>query len=270
VDAAETRRLHKGDVSSSARLLGAAIAAFVLFVLGVKLVPSPDVETVAASRASRLSPAPPTQPTLESVTPTPQRTPAPPPTLTTIRDVGAMLMGPQTVQVGGVELTFDVPEPGWEQFGNVYISKSFRNVSKSDVVIYWTPIEGDVAMPCSPLVGPASGLSVEDQAVALRGAEGLDWDHVNESGTAWIGGQPAGYLTATVREASGCGPGYFFDWEQVAGGMAWEGPMPGDVIRLWVSDVGGTRVLIEAMAREGVLATAGRELDQIVGSIRFQ
>jgi hypothetical protein len=125
-------------------------------------------------------------------------------------------------------------------------------------------------MPCSPLVGPASGLSVEDQAVALRGADGLDWDYRDDSSTASIGGQPAGYLTATVRDESGCGRGYFFDWEQVAGGMAWEGPMPGDVIRLWVTDVGGTRVLIEAMARQGVLETARRELDQIVGSIRFQ
>src|SRR5262245_31596237 len=123
MDAAETSRPHKDDMSSSARLLGAAILAFVLFVLAVKLLPSRAVEPVLASRGS---PAPTVQASVAEPSPVQIAEDAPPPA--TVQDLGAMLMGPQSMYAGGLNLTLDIEEPGWEQFGNLYISKSFRQV----------------------------------------------------------------------------------------------------------------------------------------------
>jgi hypothetical protein len=257
-------------VSSSARLLGAAILAFVLFVLAVKLLPSRAVEPVLASRGS---PAPTVQASAaETSAAEPLAIPAsetPPPPLT-VRDLGAMLMGPQAMYAGGINLTFDVQEPGWEQFGNVYISKSFRQVNEADVIVYWTPIGGDQAWPCSPLLGDGTGLSVDDQATALRGADGVDWGYVEESADTSIGGLPAGHLRVTVRDPAGCGLGYFFDWQQSDANLAWQGPRPGDVMQIWVADVSGARVLIAAISREAAAEQAHREVQQLVDSIRFQ
>ena len=259
MNAAETPRHHKGNVSSSERLLAAAIAAFALFVLGVKLLPNRAIEPAAASRGS---PSPTVQPSAIEVSTASS-------TRGTVRDLGPMLMGPQIVSVGGVELTFEVPSPGWEQFGDLYIAKSFTTDNEPDALIYWTPIEGDIAGPCSALVGPATGLTIEDQAVALRGADGLDWGYVEPSGKGSIGGLPAGYLDVRVGEAAGCGHGYYFDWQQVDGGLAWAGPRTGDEIRVWVVDVNGRRIIVQAVMRAEAVEAAGPDLDQIVGSIRF-
>lgn len=247
-------------MSSSERLLGAAVAALILFVLGVKLIPSRAVEPVAASRGS---PSPTAQATV-----TPMATPSPTPPL--VRGLGAIPMGPQTVTVHGVELHFDIPTPGWEQFDNLYISKSFTDLNAADAMIYWTPIEGDLARPCSSLLGPVDALSVEDQALALRGADGVDWDSSQQSGEGSIGGQPAGSIEVTAGERPGCGLGFYFDWQQTISGLDWHGPGSGDFMRVWITDLHGGRAFIAAITRADATETARPELDQIISSMTFQ
>jgi hypothetical protein len=84
-----------------------------------------------------------------------------------------------------------------------------------------------------------------------------------------LGGYPAKHVVVTVREDAGCDPGYFFTWPDVRWGALWSATGVGDTIRVWIVDVGSTRLFIEAETTEQADSDLEREIQQIVGSIRF-
>jgi hypothetical protein len=73
----------------------------------------------------------------------------------------------------------------------------------------------------------------------------------------------------TVRRDVGCRPGFFYSWREVFGGALWVSAGVGDTIRVWIVQVGATRLFIAGVTR----AHTGRALTpgvrRIVESIRF-
>ncbi len=76
-------------------------------------------------------------------------------------------------------------------------------------------------------------------------------------------------MVLTVRQRVGCDPGFFYTWKDVFGGALWPKTGLGATIRVWIVDVRGTRLFIEAET-----SPASRDLEQevqqIVESIRFE
>ena len=99
-----------------------------------------------------------------------------------------------------------------------------------------------------------------------------------------VGGRPAQHVVLTVREDLGCEPGYFFSWRPrnvVLGCVLARQSSVGDTIRVWIVDVGGTRLFIEAVTKErhavtkepvasAELRKVEQEITKIVRSIRFE
>jgi hypothetical protein len=52
-------------------------------------------------------------------------------------------------------------------------------------------------------------------------------------------------------------------------GALWPETRVGDTIRVWIVDGGGTRLFIEAETNEQADSDLEREIERIVGSIRF-
>lgn len=71
---------------------------------------------------------------------------------------------------------------------------------------------------------------------------------------------------------STCDDGYFDSWTAVAD--SWNGgryqQVPGQVDRLWIFDVGGERLVVDAMYMPSADAADRKELWQVMESIRFQ
>jgi hypothetical protein len=79
----------------------------------------------------------------------------------------------------------------------------------------------------------------------------------------------------TVRTNVACHPGFFYTWRAVAGGAFWTTEV-GDTIRVWIVPVAGThfskrtRLFIAAATKEDADAMLKREVEQIVGSFRYE
>lgn len=196
--------------------------------------------------------------------------------------------------VEGVRFSFSVPRSGWENGPHQRIGGKFRNsgllISKStgggqaaEAVIFWTGFHGGgAATPCAKLLSSPIGGSSADLAAAVATAPGTKL--VRGPTRVTVGGRAATHVVLTVREDLGCEPGYFFSWRprNVCWGACWlSGSSVGDTIRIWIVDVGGTRLFIQAETRKHHLRTgeavpprvyreAEHEITKIIGSIRFE
>jgi hypothetical protein len=202
----------------------------------------------------------------------------------------------QSLTVVGVPLSFSVPSGGWwpgiqrkASDHSLYIAKDTAGGQRAEAVIFWTAWPGGVNTgPCHILLSQPIGSSAADLAEVVARAPGVDL--VTGPSDVSLGGHEAKHLILTVREHLGCDPGYFFSWPDECEGTCWIGTQVGDRIEVWVVEVDGRRLVIEAeTTRQGVyvLDRGGtrrfieetteysdeelqRELQQIVESIRFE
>jgi hypothetical protein len=138
----------------------------------------------------------------------------------------------------------------------------------ADAIIYWTSFpDGDYADPCARLLSPPIGPSAADLAAAVSTAPGTKL--IKGPSDVTLGGRPAKHVVLTVRENVGCDPGFFDTWRDVFGGALWPTTGVGDTIRVWIVDVEGTRLFIEAETTEQATSGLEQEIQQIVESIRF-
>jgi hypothetical protein len=84
-----------------------------------------------------------------------------------------------------------------------------------------------------------------------------------------VGGFPTKHVVLTVRERVGCDPGFFYAWNPQMGGALWTETSVGDTIHVWIVDVDGALLFIEAETTQQAGPGLEREIRQIVGSIRF-
>jgi hypothetical protein len=203
--------------------------------------------------------------------------------------------------VDGVRFSLNVSKTGWEngpaervRSGNdpefrthsLLISKSTVGGQRAEAVIFWTTFPaGGEAAPCSAVVNPAIGGSTAALARAMARAPGTKL--VKGPTRVTIGGRPATRVVLSVREDLGCDPGFFFtwphDWDAFGWGAFWLDTNVGDTMSLWIVDVDGRRLVIEAEVRQpdsqgyplGFQVTRAdvlkveAEIETIVESIRF-
>jgi len=183
----------------------------------------------------------------------------------------------------GVRFSFRVPR-GWERFstlpakksprGPISLNKSSEGAQDAEAIIYWTSFpDGDHADPCASELAPSIGRSAASLAAAVSTAPGAEL--VKGPLNVSLGGYPAKHVVLTVRENVSCHPGFFYTWRAVSGGAFWTTDV-GDTIRVWIVPVAGTRfnkgtrLFIAAATSEDAEAMLNREVEQIVGSFRFE
>jgi hypothetical protein len=157
---------------------------------------------------------------------------------------------------------------GWERFGNISINKSTGGPQSAEAIVFWTSFpDSDNTDSCANLRSPPVGPSLADLARAVATARGTQL--VTLPADVTVGGHPAKHVVLTVRKSSGCGPGFFFTWRDMKVGALWGMTGVGDTIRVWLVDVEGTRLFIEAETTKQAGPELQREIQQIVESIRF-
>ena len=104
----------------------------------------------------------------------------------------------------------------------------------AEAIVFWTVFpDADNALPCTRLLHPPVGPSAADLAAAVATAPGTEL--VTGPSDVTVGGRAA---------------------KRVA-------------LRVWIVDVDGTRLFIEAETTKQAGPDLEREIQQIVGSIRF-
>jgi hypothetical protein len=172
--------------------------------------------------------------------------------------------------VRDISFSLSVPISGWEMKGSLYISKSTVGPQDAEAVIFWTSFpDGTEAYPCAHMLvrGPNVGPTAADLAAVVSTARGTEL--VSGPSDVTVGGRAAKHVVLTVREDVGCDPGFFYAWRRVWAGAFWASTELGDTIRVWIIDVDGTRLFIEAETKKDADPGLELEIQQIVRSIRF-
>ena len=238
----------------------AAAAVVVAAVVGIELLP-PWTSTSPSPSGSAM------------------RLAGPPPTSADIGPSEDPVVARQAVTEKGVTFSFRVPTTGgWERFssistdksvaGPISLNKSIVGPQGAEAIIFWTSFpDGHYADPCARLLSPAVGSSAADLAAAVSTAPGTEL--ITGPSNVTLGGRPAKHVALTVRENVGCDPGFFYTWRDVNGGALWRTTGVGDTIRIWIVDIDGTRLFIEAETTKQAVGGLKQEVEQIVESISF-
>jgi len=163
----------------------------------------------------------------------------------------------------------------------LYISRDTYGSQAAEAMILWTTFPGSGhARPC--LLDPSAGPSLADLADEVATAPGTKF--VSGPADVTVGGRAAKHVVVTVAldaflaEVSGgartrtlgCDPGYFFGWEADDAGAFWQETLPGDSIGVWIVDVDGMLLFIEAITHTEAGPAVEQEIEDIIDSIRFE
>ena len=240
-----------------------AAAVVIIAVIAINLLPG--------------SPAPGGEP---SVTPTPQPTATPEatPAAFVYPPAGPLAIGRHPLTVQGVPLSFSLPTSGWSVDVNGFIIKDTAVAGTQPAFLFRSPVN-IYSDPCTQTpLSPPAGPSAADLAAAISTAHGTD---ATEPSDVTVGGRAAKYVVLTLPEDSGCfgeDPNHFYLWYNDCAGTPSVnaencyryGTAAGDTIRLWIIDVDGARLVIEAETRKSASSEVQQELQQIVDSIQFE
>jgi hypothetical protein len=114
------------------------------------------------------------------------------------------------------------------------------------------------------------GPTVEDLAQALRAVPGRN---ATEPSPVTVGGIEGLYVEWSVPDDAdfeSCDEGVFESWEGDVGGTDRYQQLPGQVDRMWILDVDGERLVVNAFYLPGTPDSDRNEIDEIIGSIQFE
>jgi hypothetical protein len=259
------------DMNTFSRLAIAAAVIVVVAFVGINLLPALGVvggPTTSASPSPSPSPRPSSSP--PPVAAYPQHDPW-----------GRIPSGRHFVTIDGIPLSFDQPNEGWEG-REVYMSKNTEGPQGAEAIIFWATFPGGridssshTYIPCIDVLGSPESRSAGDLAGAVAAAPGTDV--VSGPSDVTVGGRAAKHValfaTYSIVGSGPCSPALFYSWDAEKdpyGGAFWGTTTPGDTIRVWIVDVDGTLLFIEAATHWNAGSAVELEIQQIIDSIRFE
>jgi hypothetical protein len=185
---------------------------------------------------------------------------------------GELAAGRYSMIRGGVPLYLSLPTSGWESSQGFFINKDTGIAPDGLSFLFWDPSPvGVYADPCAQRKGQPAGPSTADLAEAMSSVPGTDL--VSRATDVIVGGHPAKYVVIKLPRDSACpGRDRFYLWYGSVGNEGRYATKVGATYRLWIVDVDGTRLVIEAETyeRPGDGPAVEQEAQQIVRSIEFE
>jgi hypothetical protein len=229
------------------------------FVLAVAVITAVFVGVLRLASSLPLNPAPGIS-SSPSISPAENLPALPPGRL----EPGSYRMVP--VGAKGPEMALTIP-PGWESCCEAVphaVLKGAETDPGMASLSYWS-VDTVYSDPCGhAALRPAVGPTVADLAAAIARLPGTD---ATRPVRAFLAGREATYLELTLRDDIPCSARAFDLW--AVGRALRYAQAAGELDRLWILDVGGQRVAIDAVTLPGTSAASRAELHRIVDSIRF-
>ncbi|HSL97587.1 MAG TPA: hypothetical protein VK831_03350 [Candidatus Deferrimicrobiaceae bacterium] len=258
-----TRRIV--DMPTYAKLPAAAAAVVVVAVIGISLLPG----------AGFGGPGPTPTPT---AAPSPSLRAGPTPIVDALPSTGPLEAGRYSFSQNGVHFSLDLPTAGWTS-GGVSVAPDGGMLTKMDRtaervwLLLWS-IDGVYADPCNNVPAPPVSPSAAALAAAVAGMPGLDVATLPVAMT--LGGHDAWHVVVQPRADAGCLASEYRMWydDVRCGGddpcYRYATALGSQVNSIWIFEVDGTHVWIEAET----FTTAGPEtlpeVQQIIESIEFE
>jgi len=263
------------DMNLFAKLATALAAVVVVAVVGYNLLPAGGGiggGGPAVSPSPSLSPSPSPSPT-----PTQSRRPEPTFTVGAFPAAGSLSIGRYAITENGVPFSLEVSTTGWRSDGQQIPPDGGAFTKGSDTsqrvwMIFWS-IDGVFADPCGNVPGPVLSPSAADLAAAVAGLPATDM--ITPPSDVTIGGRPAKHVAIRFRGDLGCSPSQYFMWydDIRCGGddpcQRWV-TASGQRNDVWIVEVNGTHVWIEAETFDTATPETIQEVQQMIDSIQFE
>ncbi len=160
-------------------------------------------------------------------------------------------------------LTVQLPQ-GWG--ANEFVADRGTSSAPSGMAFVVSEVDNTFADPCAHTQrSPKVGSTVADLATALG-------EIPNTTATApvqtTIAGHPATYIEIAVPASLPCDPSNFYLWQDSPNAYWWVQGY-GETARVWILEVGGTRVTFLTHSYPGSSANARAEFETILNSVVF-
>lgn len=247
------------NMHAYAKLAMVAAAVVVVAVIGINMLPA---------RGGIVG-----QP---AATPTPVPSPTPTPSLLATPVAGVFPLAGiletgrrHAISLEGVPFTLTVPTPEWTSNGTFGIDRSGGVGPLGASFILWpdTPV-GIFTDPCNGERGPTLGASLADLAAAVAAVPGTTL--VSGPTDVTVGGHPAKRVVIRIPDEIDCDATSFYLWYAPTEGDARYATAAGSTITTWIVDVDGTPVWIDGETYKGAGRGPGKEIQQVIDSIRFE
>jgi hypothetical protein len=190
--------------------------------------------------------------------------------------VGALEIGRHDFSEDGVGFSMEISAPGWASSGpqsqaeGGNLTKGLPTNETASWLVIWG-IDGTFSDPCGGRPGPVAGPSTADLASAVAAIPGIEATTPTD---VTVDGKPANYLTVTIPKGIGCDPSEFMLWynEVRCGSFDPCGRYASalnSIVRIWIVDVDGTRVWLEAETYAGAGPALDAEIKGMIDSIEF-
>jgi len=173
----------------------------------------------------------------------------------------------------GVPLSFSVQAPGWMSTSVDLIKGEYESPDGIGIVPWSSTPENVYADPCAhtPLSPPPSATAA-GFAAAVATIPGTDL--VSGPSSVSVGGRPAQHVVLTIRQDLDCDPHDAYRWYDestggASGGWRWF-PELGSTIQVWIIDVDGTLVWIDAESFNNAGPGPAAEIQAFLDSIEFE
>jgi hypothetical protein len=185
---------------------------------------------------------------------------------TYVLDLDALTVGAERLP----NITITVPD-GWSNIEGWGVNTGSKRGDRWMGITFWD-VDEVYAHPCQGSRTIQPGPTVADLAKGLAKQPLRDATEAVDVVIDGIQGLQLEWSVPADFDFSTCGDGYFDSWTAASG--SWNGGRyqqgPGQVDRLWILDVDGERLVVDAMYMPSADAMDRHELWQVVESIGFE
>jgi len=267
------------DMNTFAKFAIAAAAVVVVAVVGINLLPASGGVGGGPAVSPSPSPAPSVLPSASpSLSPWPSLPPEPSPVAGAFPPSGELAIGRHTFIQNGVPFSLEVSSPGWSSSG-VQVAPDGGTLTKGEAtpqkvwMLLWS-IDGVYADPCGQVPAPPVSPSAADLAAAVASIPGFDV--ITGPTDVTLGGRSAKHVTVKLRDDIECAGRQFYMWyDNVRCGAdapcyRWANAPGRQINDVWIVELDGTHIWIEAETFDTASPEALQEVRQMIDSVQFE
>lgn len=163
-------------------------------------------------------------------------------------------------------MSIALPTTGWRSNGDFYMD-TLENPDSPNFFFWGVTPDGVYADPCNQVQGEAVGPSAAALADAVALLPGIEL--VSGPTDVVVGGNPGKQVVVKVPEDIGCPAGSFHLWYDAETGGRWASFLNA-TIRVWIIEVEGATLWIDAETDEDAGPEVDQEIQEIIDSIVFE
>jgi hypothetical protein len=264
------------DMNTFAKFAMAIAAVLVVALVGYNLLPG------GGGRGGTLPTPSPSPSTTLSPSPSPEASlpPEPTPVEGAIPPAGTLEVGRHSFSQNGVDFSLEIASPDWASSGvgfapdGGHLTKGVRGLGSPNAVwmLFWS-IDGVYSDPCAGVAAPPVSPSAADLASAVATLPRTEL--VSEPTDVTVGGRAAKHVAIRIPDNIPCPPLQFFLWydDVPCDSAATCGRYVtaiGETNQVWIVEVDGKHVWIEAETYAGAPPEIEQEVQAIIDSIQFE